>query len=124
MMGQKDGQLQMIVMDLGELIPQNHLLKQINSLVRFDVIYETMAHYYSQIGRPSIDPVCMVKMLLIGYLYGVKSERRLMEEVGYNLACGWFCGFELTDSIALDLRLRYLCRFFSHMEDTKIEKWI
>lgn len=99
MMGQKDGQMQMVIMDLGELVPQNHLLKRIDSLVSFDFIYEMMAPYYSQTGRPSIDPVCMVKMLLVGYLYGVKSERRLMEEVHYNLAYRWFCGFDLMDSI-------------------------
>ncbi|HIU47574.1 MAG TPA: transposase, partial [Candidatus Fimadaptatus faecigallinarum] len=50
-------------------------------------------------GRPSVDPVSMFKMLLVGYLYGIKSERRLLEEVRLNLAYRWFCGFELHEAI-------------------------
>ena len=50
-------------------------------------------------GRPSVDPVSMFKMLLIGYLYGIKSERRLVEKVQLNIAYRWFCGFELDDTI-------------------------
>jgi len=50
-------------------------------------------------GRPSVDPVCLVKMLLVGYLYGIRSERKLEEEVTLNIAYRWFCGFELTDPI-------------------------
>ena len=50
-------------------------------------------------GRPSIDPVSMFKMLLVGYLYGIKSERRLVQEIQLNIAYRWFCGFELADKI-------------------------
>ena len=91
MMGKKDGQMQMIVMDICELIPQKHLLKQIDKYVNFDFIYEKAMPYYSKLGRKSIDPVCMIKMLLVGYLYGIKSERRLEEEITLNLAYRWFC---------------------------------
>ena len=55
--------------------------------------------YYSTIGRPSIDPVCLMKMLLVGYLYGIRSERRLEEETTLNMAYRWFCGFDLMDTI-------------------------
>lgn len=99
MMGKKDGQMQIMIVDIGTLVPENHLLKKIEKQVNFDFIYEKAAPYYSKCGRPSIDPVCMVKMLLVGYLYGIKSERRLTEDIALNLAYRWFCGFDLTDKI-------------------------
>ena len=99
MMGKKDGQIQMIVMDIANLIPENHLLLKIDKCIDFDFIYEKAAPYYSDRGRKSIDPVCMIKMLLVGYLYGIKSERRLEEDVTLNLAYRWFCGFNLNDRI-------------------------
>lgn len=99
MMGRKEGQMQMIMMDIGTLVPENHLLRKIERQLNFDFIYEKAAPYYSAHGRPSIDPVCMIKMLLIGYLYGIKSERRLTEDVSLNIAYRWFCGFELSDKI-------------------------
>lgn len=99
MMGKRDGQMQMIIMDIGTLVPENHLLRKINRHIEFDFIYEKAAPYYSEMGRPSIDPVCMIKMLLVGYLFGIKSERGLVEDVSLNLAYRWFCGFELTDKI-------------------------
>ncbi len=99
MMGKKDGQMEIIIVDIGELIPENHLLKQIDKYIDFSFIYEKAEPYYSKKGRPSIDPVCQMKMLLIGYLYGIKSERRLVEDVALNLAYRWFCGFDLNDKI-------------------------
>ena len=68
-------------------------------MVSFDFIYDLLAPYYPATGRPSVAPVSMFKMLLIGYLYGIKSERRLVEEVQLNIAYRWFCGFELDDTI-------------------------
>jgi len=99
MMGRKENQLQMIIADIESFVPENHLLRKIDKHIDFEFIYEKTAPYYSPIGRPSIDPVCMMKMLLVGYLYGIKSERRLEEDVALNLAYRWFCGFELTDKI-------------------------
>lgn len=99
MMGKKDGQMQMVMIDMESLIPNSHLLKKIDSHIDFSFIYEKAAPYYSSIGRRSVDPVCMVKMLLVGYLYGIKSERRLTEDIALNLAFRWFCGFELNDKI-------------------------
>lgn len=80
MMGKQSGQLGMI-WDMSELIPDKHLLRKINGAVNFDFIYDLLAPYYPSNGRPSIDPVSMFKMLLIGYLYGIKSERRLVQEI-------------------------------------------
>ena len=99
MMGRQSGQMSMIILDLSELIPENHLLRKINQMISFDFIYDLVAPYYPANGRPSVDPVSMFKMLLVGYLYGVKSERRLVQEVQLNIAYRWFCGFELTDKI-------------------------
>lgn len=112
-MGRTDGQLQMIVVELSELIPDNHLLKKIDACVSFSFIYNLLAHYYPATGRPSVDPVSMFKMLLIGYLYGIKSERRLVEEVQLNIAYRWFCGFDLREKIP----------DHSTFSKTRIRKW-
>ena len=70
MMGKIDNPMQQIFLDIDSMIPQNHLLRRIKNCVNFDFIYERVAPYYSHTGRKSIDPVVMIKMLLIGYLYG------------------------------------------------------
>lgn len=95
MMGIQSGQIQMVILDIDSMIPENHLLRQIKDHVNFDFIYEKAAPYHSNIGRKSIDPVILIKMLLIGYPYGIKSERRLEDEVSLNLAYRWFCGIDL-----------------------------
>ena len=99
MMGRQSGQLSMMILDLSDLIPNNHLLRESSQVISFDFIYEILEPYYPSNGRPSIDPVSMFKMLLVGYLYGIKSERRLVQEIQLNIAYRWFCGFELTDKI-------------------------
>ena len=99
MMGRQSRQMAMLFVDIESLIPETHLLRKIERMVSFDFIYDLLAPYYPATGRPSVDPVSMFKMLLIGYLYGIKSERRLVEEVQLNIAYRWFCGFELDDSI-------------------------
>ena len=99
MMGHQSRQMAMIFVDIESLIPETHLLRKIERMVSFDFIYDLLAPYYPTTGRPSVDPVSMFKMLLIGYLYGIKSERRLVEEVQLNIAYRWFCGFELDDTI-------------------------
>lgn len=86
MMGKQDNQIQIVILDMDAIIPQDHLLRRIKDCVNFDFIYEKAAPYYSSIGRKSIDPVILIKMLLIGYLYGIKSKRRLEEEVSLKLA--------------------------------------
>ena len=98
MMGHQSRQMAMLFVDIESLIPETHLLRKIERMVSFDFIYDLLAPYYPATGRPSVDPVSMFKMLLIGYLYGIKSERRLVEEVQLNIAYRWFCGFELDDA--------------------------
>ena len=99
MMGRQSRQMAMIFVDIESLIPETHLLRKIERMVSFNFIYDLLAPYYPATGRPSVDPVSVFKMLLIGYLYGIKSERRLVEEVQLNIAYRWFCGFELDDTI-------------------------
>ena len=99
MMGRQSRQMAMIFVDIESLIPETRLLRKIERMVSFNFIYDLLAPYYPATGRPSVDPVSMFKMILIGYLYGIKSERRLVEEVQLNIAYRWFCGFELDDTI-------------------------
>jgi len=72
-------------------IPADHLLRQIERFLDFDQIRQHLQPFYSTTGRPSIDPELMIRMLLVGYCYGIRSERRLCEEVNFNLAYRWFC---------------------------------
>lgn len=99
MMGRQSGQLSMMVMDLTELIPNNHLLRRISQAISFDFIYEILEPYYPSNGRPSVDPVSMFKMLLVGYLYGIKSERRLVQEIQLNM--------RIDGSAALNLQIKF-----------------
>jgi len=72
-------------------IPEDHLLRQIDQFLDFDQIRHHLQPFYSTNGRPSIDPELMIRMLLVGYCHGIRSERRLCEEVNFNLAYRWFC---------------------------------
>jgi transposase len=80
-------------------IPDDHLLRQIDQLLDFDAIRQHLTPHYSHTGRPSIDPELMIRMLLLGYCYGIRSERRLCEEVNFNLAYRWFCRLGLEDTV-------------------------
>ena len=76
-------------------IPEDHLLRKIDRFVDLSGIRAHLAPYYSSVGRPSIDPELMIRMLLVGYCSGIRSERRLCEEVHLNLAYRWFCRLSL-----------------------------
>jgi transposase len=76
-------------------VPAEHLLRKIDRFVDLSGVRAHLAPYYSDIGRPSIDPELMIRMLLVGYCYGIRSERRLCEEVHLNLAYRWFCRLSL-----------------------------
>jgi transposase len=76
--------------DLEERVPADHLLRKIGAVLDLSTLRSQLAPHYSHTGRPSIDPELMIRMLLIGYCYGLRSERRLCEEVDLNLAYRWF----------------------------------
>lgn len=80
------------------LVPKDHLLRKVDEIVDFSFIYELCAPLYCEDnGRPAIDPEILFRMLLVGYLYGIRSERRLEEEVNLNVAYKWFCKLGLTE---------------------------
>ena len=80
-------------------IPAGHLLRSIDRFVDLEQVRQDLAPFYSHIGRPSIDPELMIRMLLIGYCFGIRSERRLCDEVHLNLACRWFCRLGLDEAV-------------------------
>lgn len=84
---------------LEDHVPQNHLLRSIDRFVDLGGIRQHLAPFYSSTGRPSVDPELMIRMLLVGYCMGIRSERRLCEEVHLNLAYRWFCHLDLTDTV-------------------------
>src|ERR1700726_5062296 len=81
---------------LQDQIPEDHLLRLIDRYVDFSFVRERLKDFYSPMGRPSIDPEVLLRLLLVGYLYGITSERRLLDEVRMHLAYRWFTrlGFE------------------------------
>ena len=80
-------------------VPADHLLRSIDRFVEFSELRRELAPFYSAIGRPSIDPELMIRMLLVGYCSGIRSERRLCDEVHLNLAYRWFCRLGLDGDV-------------------------
>lgn len=101
MMGQHAGTQERLFysFNLEDHVPQNHLLRGIDRFLDLGELREHLAEYYSHTGRPSIDPELMIRMLIIGYSFGIRSERRLCEEVHLNLAYRWFCRLGLEDAV-------------------------
>jgi transposase len=80
-------------------VPASHLLRSIDRFVELAELRRELAPFYSAIGRPSIDPELMIRMLIVGYCFGIRSERRLCEEVHLNLAYRWFCRLGLEGAV-------------------------
>jgi len=80
-------------------VPAEHLLRSIDRFVELDGVRRELAPFYSEAGRPSIDPELMIRMLIVGYCFGIRSERRLCEEVHLNLAYRWFCRLGLDGAV-------------------------
>jgi transposase len=103
MMGRQTGDQRQLfyLFNLEDRIPADHLLRRINPLVTSILadLRERLASFYSDIGRPSVDPELMMRMLIVGYCYGIRSERRLCEEVQLHLAYRWFCRLDLDDKV-------------------------
>ena len=103
MMGRQTGDQSQLfyLFNLEGRIPANHLLRRINPVVSRVLadLREKLAPFYSDIGRPSIDPELMIRMLIVGYCYGIRFERRLCEEVELHLAYRWFCRLDLDDTV-------------------------
>ena len=85
---------------LEQLIPQDHLLRKIDGIIDFEFIRDKVEHLYCHTnGRPGVDPVVLFKMLFIGYFYGIRSERQLIQDIEMNMAYRWFLGYNIQDSI-------------------------
>jgi transposase len=84
---------------LEQHVPTDHLLRSIDRFVDLSGVRQHLRPYYSETGRPSIDPELMVRMLLVGYCFGIRSERRLCDEVHLNLAYRWFCRLGLDSAV-------------------------
>jgi transposase len=101
MMGRReDGQGQFFYsFDLDKVVPPDHLVRQIDGVLDLGWVHKELSAYYSHTGRPSIDPVLMIRMLIVGYVFAIRSERRLCAEVQVNLAYRWFCKLGIEDNI-------------------------
>jgi transposase len=101
MMGrQGDGQGRFFyAFDLDEMVPADHLVRQIDAVLDLSWVHNELAPYYSHTGRPSIDPVLMIRMLIVGYVFAIRSEWRICAEVQVNLAYRWFCKLSIEDKI-------------------------
>ncbi len=84
---------------LEDHVPEDHQLRLIDTHVDFGRVRDRLSKHYSDTGRPSIDPELLLRILLIGYLYGITSERRLVEEVRMHLAYRWFTGLEFDQEV-------------------------
>src|SRR5712691_6024572 len=101
MMGQQAGGQDRLFysFNLEAQVPADHLLRGINQFLDLSELRRHLAPFYSHTGRPSIDPELMIRMLIVGYCFGIRSERRLCEEVHLNLAYRWFCRLGLDGSV-------------------------
>ncbi len=103
MMGRRDRNQASLFYDfnLDDVIPENHLLRRIDVFVTMVLadVHKQLEAFYSDIGRPSIDPELMLRMLIVGYCYGIRHERKLCEEVKLHLAYRWFCKLDLNDKV-------------------------
>ncbi len=95
MMGKRDFETKLYYnISLDRLVPQDHLLRRIAAAIDFSFVRPLCRPYYSHTGQPSVDPVVIFKMMLLGYLYGIASERRLAEEMSLHLGYRWFLGYD------------------------------
>jgi len=85
--------------NLDEAVPDDHSVREIAAVLDLSWVHAELAPYYPQLGRPSIDPVLMIRMLIIGYVFALRSERALCRDVQVNLAYRWFCGLSIEDKI-------------------------
>ena len=84
---------------LDDAVPNDHPVREIAAVLDLSWVHPELAPYYPQLGRPSIDPVLMIRMLIVGYLFAIRSERALCRDVRVNLAYRWFCGLSIEDKV-------------------------
>lgn len=101
MLGEQVGQQDRLFYEfnLEDVVPADHLLRRIDAVLDLNWLRTELSPFYSHTGRPSVDPELMIRMLLVGYCYSIRSERRLCQEVELNLAYRWFCRLGLEDAV-------------------------
>jgi transposase len=85
---------------LGDAVPEDHLVRKIDAALDLSWLRSELAPHYSSMGRPSIDPELMIRMLVVGYVFAIRSERLICREVQVNLAYRWFCKLGIEDHSA------------------------
>ncbi len=85
--------------NLNDAVPGDHLVRKIAAVLDLSWVHAELADHYSNLGRPSIDPELMLRMLILGYVFGIRSERALVREVQVNLAYRWFCNLSIEDTV-------------------------
>ena len=94
----KKTQIQMISLD--QLVPEDHILRKIDRYIDFSFIYDLVEDKYSaETGRPSIDPVVLIKIAIIQFMFGIKSMRQTIKEIEVNVAYRWFLGLDFYDKV-------------------------
>src|SRR5271154_3272914 len=96
---QDQGQL-FYAFNLEEAVPDDHVVRAIACVLDLSWVRAELAPHYSHTGRPSIDPVLMIRMLIVGYVFAIRSDRALCREVELNLAYRWFCGRGIVKFVA------------------------
>jgi transposase len=91
---------------LDEAVPHDHPVRKIAAVLDLSWVHSDLAPFYPKMGRPSIDPELMIRMLIIGYVFAIRSERAICRDVQVNLAYRWFCGLFSTERS----RLAWICR--------------
>src|SRR5438128_1595611 len=101
MMGRSGGGQEQLFysFSLDDHVPPDHLLRGIDRFLELGELRKHLSSFYSHTGRPSIDPELMIRMLIVGYCFGIRSERRLCDEVHLNIAYRWFCGLGLQGKV-------------------------
>lgn len=94
-----NGRNQLELVALDQLVPSEHLVRKVEATIDFSFIYELVQDLYSEKGRPSIEPVVLIKLTFIQCLFGIRSMRKTIEEVQTNLAYRWFLGFGFSDPV-------------------------
>ena len=93
-------QLKYHMITIEDLVPKDHLLRKVEAMLDLSLVYEETAHLYNRrYGRPAIDPVILVKYLLLGYLYGIPSERQIEERCKDSNAFRWYLGIDLDERV-------------------------
>jgi transposase len=84
---------------LDDVVGSDHRVREIAAVLELSWLHGELASQYSSLGRPSIDPVLMIRMLILGYVFAIRAESQLCREVQVNLAYRWFCGLSIEDKI-------------------------